>query len=507
MTMSTDRLRREAKALARAVRAGEDEALARVRAVFPGAASVKHADALHVIARESGFASWPRLKLAGEISGMTREARAERLKVALYFGQDHVVRALLGAEPGLARANLGLRIALYDLDGVKAELAGDPEVASRVIGVRAPILHLAFSRHWRALPEGGARSVAMAELLVAHGADVNASYPAEPGSEHRLSALYGALGHAGNMDLARWLLEHGADPNDNESLYHATELGHAGGLRLLLKHGARSEGTNALLRAMDFNDLEMVRLLLEAGADPNEGVAEHPSGQPPVLIPGLHQAARRMCSADIAEALIAHGGDGRASYQGHSAYAIACMRGNRAVAAVLRSHGQATELSEIEKLLARAAEGPVAGRIDPGALSAEQRLLIHRMLGFDGTLDHIKRLVALGYDPDWCDEQQMPAIHIAAWEGLSDAVRWLLTLGPDLEHKNMYGGDLMGTVIHGAEFCPARAARDHLGAARAILDAGARLHLHDVTHCGVEAMSEMLADWAAEHPDRVVRDA
>jgi ankyrin repeat protein len=80
-----------------------------------------------------------------------------------------------------------------------------------------------------------------------------------------LSTLYFAIGHADNMPLARWLLEHGADPNDGESLYHSTELGHHEGLRLLLAHGADPKGTNALLRAMDFHDIEAVRMLMEGG--------------------------------------------------------------------------------------------------------------------------------------------------------------------------------------------------------------------------------------------------
>ena len=236
-------------------------------------------------------------------------------------------------------------------------------------------------------------------------------------------------------------------------------------------------------------------------------MADHPGTEIPfTLIPGLHQAARRMCSAEIAEALIRAGADGTRPHKGHSAYAIARMRGNRAVAEAMAAHGQATELNPTETLLAQAADGPVEGRLDPEALTDEARLLIHRMLGFDGTLEHIDRLIALGLDPNAVDEQGMPAIHIAAWEGLAGEVDYLLGHAPDFELKNMYGGDVMGTVIHGAEFSPSRAIRDHLRAARLLLDAGARLHLHDVEGCGVEEMADMLRDWAEAHPERVIDD-
>ncbi|MEM1430767.1 MAG: ankyrin repeat domain-containing protein [Pseudomonadota bacterium] len=504
---STDRLRQDAKALRKGHASGDAAAQARVAARLGVRAVLNHADALHVIALEQGFGSWPRLKLTREIAAMDHAARAERLKIALYFGHHWVTDALLSADPDLGRANFGLACAMYDTEEVARVLASDPEAATRAVGVRTPLLHLCFSRWFeKAGPEA---ALDVAEQLHAAGADVNESYPFQPGSLHELSALYGALGHAGNLALAEWLLQHGADPNDNESLYHSTELENAEGLRLLLAHGARPEGTNALPRALDFDNLEMVTLLLEAGADPNEGISEHPSGEAPAVIPSLHQAARRMCSADVAQALIDHGADSTELYHGHTAYAIARMRGNRAVAGVLEAAGQATDLSETEARLAGAADGRVEGqgRLDPEALSHEQRLLIHRLLGFDGSLPHVQRLVSLGLDPAWTDEQGMPAIHIAGWEGQADAVAWLLAFEPDLDHINTYGGDLIGTVIHGAEFCPARARRDHLRCARLVLDAGARLRRREIEETGVIALAEMLAEWAEAHPDRIVERA
>ncbi|MEM9031492.1 MAG: ankyrin repeat domain-containing protein, partial [Pseudomonadota bacterium] len=506
MSSSTEFLRRKAKALRKAFLAGDPEARTRVAAHLPGRDALKHADALHVVAREQGFQSWPKLKLAKEIAAMDRAKRSERLKIALYFGQSWVVDALLSADPSLGSDNPGLQAALYQHDAVSAALARDPALATGpVAGPRSLILHLAFSQHWRHHPDGANASVRMAELLVSHGASVSDGFPAEPGSSHTLSVLYGALGHAGNHELAKWLLEAGADPNDNESLYHACELGHAEGVRLLLKHGADPVGTNALLRAMDFNNLELVELLLGAGADPDEGVSEHPGSDiPEVLIPGLHQAARLMCSGAIAEALIRAGADGTRLHDGHTAYALARMRGNRDVASVLEAYGQASPLDPEEALLAQAAEGPVEGGLNVQELSDLTRLLIHRMLGTGGTVGHIKRLIDLGLDPNALDEQGMSALHIAAWEGLADEVALLIGHCPDLEYKNMYGGDALGTAIHGSEFCPARNTRDHLGVARLLLDAGANLDMRDVDGCGVEAMAEMLRDWAEAHPERVV---
>ena len=169
---SIDKLLRRAKALKKGFAAGEAEALARVRAVLPQAGALRHADALHVIAREAGFDSWPKLKFAAEATAMDRAAKAERLKIALYFGQHWVVEALLAETPDLGRENFGLAYALYDRANVAQVLARDPEAAVRRVGPRSPILHLAFSRHIHGA--GTARDMlAVAEALLAAGADVN----------------------------------------------------------------------------------------------------------------------------------------------------------------------------------------------------------------------------------------------------------------------------------------------------------------------------------------------
>ncbi len=169
------------------------------------------------------------------MQAMDRSQRADRLKISLYLGEDWVVDNLLRSEPDLGSANLGLQCALYDIEDVRSVLVKDKAAATRKVGVRSPILHLAFSRHFKAAPEREGEMIAVAEALVAGGADVNDSYPFEPDSPHRLSALYGALGHAGNLGLAEWLLEHGASPDDNESLYHATELSALNGVKLLMR--------------------------------------------------------------------------------------------------------------------------------------------------------------------------------------------------------------------------------------------------------------------------------
>ncbi|WP_108882227.1 ankyrin repeat domain-containing protein [Anderseniella sp. Alg231-50] len=504
---SLDTLRRAAKTLRKACNDGDPAALERL-AVHPPRSDpgkLTHADFLHVIAKENNFASWPSLKLAVEINGMDRARKQQRLKIALYHGHNSVVDRLLADTPDLAHGLLGLEIALYDLPAVKAALRRDPGSAVALLGPRRPILHLAFSKHFQAHPEKEDAMMAIADLLAGHGADVNDGFPFEPGSDHLLSALYGALGHADNMRLAAWLLEHGANPNDNESLYHATELGHRDGLRLLLRHGADPAGTNALLRALDFNDHEAVDLLVKAGADPNEGVSPHPSGEAPMVISALHQAARRMCDAKMANLLLEAGADPDLLYDGMTAHALALVFQNADVAQAIKDAGGSTELPESLQPLIAISEGRAAGvSVDPASLPKECRHMLHNLIHLPGTLPRIKRLVAGGLAFDEADDMDMTPVQLAGWAGLPEVMSFFLDMKPDLNHVNGYGGTLLSTVIHGSENAPQAVNRDHVACARLALQNGVPLPRRAIELAGEDSMAEFLADWADTHPDQSV---
>ncbi|MES0809480.1 ankyrin repeat domain-containing protein [Roseibium sp. SCPC15] len=488
--------KKAARNLRRAYAKGDATAISRVAEHVAEAKALKHADFLHVIAREEGYESWPKLKFSLESAAMNRDERAERLKVALYFGQNWVIEKLLKDDPGLKDENLGLQIALYDLAAVRSALAENPEAATRIIGVRSPLLHLAFSKEIHRSSDKAQDMIAIAELLVANGADVDDGYPAEPGSDHKLSALYGAMCHADNFELGKWLLEKGADPNDDESLYHSTELNRTRALAILLQHGAKPDGTNALPRALDFENVEMVRLLLEAGADPNISVPDHPSGQPMNTIPSLHQAVRRGRSVAIIELLLKHGADPDAIWEGHTAYAMARIYGNQSAAGFLKSKGHANPLSSNEQILAACAEGVERpGKLELEKLSAEDRSLLTTIAAEPGRLAQIKALVAAGLDPDATDSMGLPPFHVAGWNGLVSETAFFLSLGPDLTRKNGYGGDALDTVIHGSEFAPRKPEADHVACARLLLEAGSVLYPQFVTGCGNEEMAHFLESW------------
>uniref|UniRef100_A0A2A3JRR3 Uncharacterized protein n=1 Tax=Alloyangia mangrovi TaxID=1779329 RepID=A0A2A3JRR3_9RHOB len=497
-TPSIDDLRREARRLHKSYDAGDRGARERLRELPPRSddRALKRADFLQVVARERGFESWPKLKLAAESQGLDRAAKIQRLKIALFHGQMPVVQALLAETPDLAEGLFGLQCALADLPGVRAALAQAPQLATERLGPRSPILHLAFSRWHHVHPELRPATLEIAALLVAQGADVNDAQEGPQGA--RLSALYGALCVARNLELARWLLENGASPDDGESLYHSVEIGAPEGLKLLLEHGATPQGTNALLRALDFNDHGAVELLLAHGATLDEEVQ---------TIPALHQAARRGCDRRMVDLLLEAGADPAREWRWVSSYAFAKVLGSRALVEALEARGVTATLSREETLMAEAAEGRTTkgAYIDPEALPPAYDGLLRGLAGRPDRLAQIKALVSLGlpYDaPDGTDG--VTPVQAAAWEGYPEVMAYFLNLRPDMSHVNAHGGTLLGTLLHGAENAPKIGARDHLACLKLLLEHGVALPRKAMAMVGRPDLAGFLRGWAEAHPGQVV---
>jgi hypothetical protein len=81
-----------------------------------------------------------------------------------------------------------------------------------------------------------ARQQRIVTLLLSHSADPNSFSSEESRGNQgagRLSALYGCCRQPGNAAIAKLLLDAGANTDDGESLYHASELRDTSCLELL----------------------------------------------------------------------------------------------------------------------------------------------------------------------------------------------------------------------------------------------------------------------------------
>jgi ankyrin repeat protein len=355
--------------------------------------------------------------------------------LAATSGRRERAEATLAAHPGVADDPWAQLVLGRGWDG-------DPSAPGGPRGW-APLLYAAHSVF---APRGLLR-----ELLV-RGADPSATFVNEHG---RMSALYGAAGVVHDPEMTRLLLEAGADPDDNESLYHATEAASSECLRLLLEHGAATADTNALAHALDHDRVEHVRLLLEAGADPNESAS-------------LAHAVRRGRGPEFIRLLARHGADldrpGGETWRGNvplrTPYQHAILRNRMDVAETLAELGAATDVAPQD--LAVAARGRGEERELPAELDVDaQEVLILAVLGGrrDAAPPSFRGVV--GGSPEGSLLQH------AAWVGDPELVGYLLDAGADAEGA-------VAWAVHGSQY-HRLPGRDYVAVVERLLAAGAEL--------------------------------
>jgi ankyrin repeat protein len=379
---------------------------------------------------------------------------------------DRTVTAELAAEFVLAATDHPNRTR------AEAMLAAHPAIETD------PWAGLVLGRGWEGDPDepGGPRgwapllyvchscfaSAGLARELLARGADPDASFTNEYGE---MSALYGAAGVQHDPELTRVLLEAGANPDDGESLYHATEAESPECLRLLLAHGAATEHTNALAHALDDDRIEHVRLLLEAGADAGGGILAH--------------AVRRGRGSDVLTLLVEHGAPldvpGGETWRGdvplRTAYQHAVLRGSDDRAQTLADLGAATDVAPEDLAVAAIAKGekpapPLAGPLDPDG----QEVVI--LAALRGKLDAVVDAVGPDFTGVVGGSPPGALLHHAAWVGSPETVRALLAAGANpTQGKDSDTGTPLAWAVHGSQHHEIPG-RDYVAVAEALTEAG-----------------------------------
>ena len=497
-----EHLKKQAKDLLRAYRAGEPAALARFRVALPAAAGkddssiaaldLKLADAQSCIAREYGLPAWRALRnYVDWRNSKHSSAREDAVPLWLHavYGHDYdwprpeLAARRLAERPDLGRGDLMLVCASGDEVAVRRAIDADPKCVNRISsawpcpGCKQPLgmppLVAATHSSLLRLPDfaPGIRRVVRA-LLVA-GADPNQSWQEHGGS---LSALYGAAGKNGDAELTQLLLTAGADPNDGESLYHSIERWpeHAC-TRLLLQAGARVDGTNVLQHAASRGDLDGLRLVLEYARDVNDTSG----GGDAALI----AAVRHRRSAHV-RALLEAGADARVrGTDGVSAYRSAHEHGQTEVAEILAAAGGGEPLTSADELVAacarcdeRAARALLAR--EPNLLHSLSPLQLRQLpnLVQAGAHDAVRLMVRLGWPiAVRGGDEDASALNLAVLQGDADLTRFLLERGARWDEEHPYIGNVHGTLCWASRN---KRGGDFVGCARVLVEHGMPLDLY-----------------------------
>ncbi len=427
--------------------------------------------------------------------------------------------AILAEHPEVANCDIHTAAITGDDAAVRRFLAPHPTSATAKGGPRNwdPLTHLCFSKFLRL---DGTRSdgfVRAAMALLDAGASANTGWFEENHQPQPVweSVLYGAAGIAHHAVLTALLLAHGADPNDDEVVYHSPEGYDNAALKVLVESGKLTADSLAtmLLRKCDWHDLEGVRLLLAHGADPNRMT---PWGKS-----AFHNGVLSDNSIEIIESLLDHGADPALvasrpdrwspASQGASGIDIAARRGRGDVLASCQRRGIPIELAGVDRLIAACAAGDTVlarsiAESQPelvGEVVADGGRLLCQFAGV-GNTDGVRLLLDLGVDVQAVFREgdgyfdvapASMALHVAAWRARHATVKLLIERGSPVDAPDGQGRTPLQLAVKACvdSYWSARRSPESV---EALLAAGASVRGVPFP-CGYEEVDKLLAAYGA----------
>jgi ankyrin repeat protein len=411
--VNLEQLRKQAKELVRAARAGDLDTLARL-----GDLPVRLSSAQLVLAREHGFSSWPKLKAYAERLG---HEQAFHTDLEYYEGRAYGIETTSGLSRAEARRELARR------HGFSGWLQLRRHVQAFARGEEEPT---PFMRAYRAV-EAGDRDE-LVRLL-----DLDPDLVRQRGTNGN-----DLLGMAESLDLVRLLLERGADPNRGND-YGWTKLHQAGYANrrelagLLLEAGARTDvsargdGGTPVVQALFWGHREVVDLL---GREPGNLRVAAGLGD----VDTIRELAGTPAAGAHREFYRPHGGFPAWTPSDDPQEVL-----DEGLVWAAKA-GRTEALPVLVELGARTDADPYRGTALAWA-------------AVNGRVDAIRMLAGLGADPNQrgtfggpTHGEGVTALHLGAQCGHRDAVRALLELGADPTIRDeLHGGDAAGWASFG----------------------------------------------------------
>jgi ankyrin repeat protein len=322
-----------------------------------------------------------------------------------------------------------------------------------------------------------------ARILLDAGADPNTGWWEDSHHPHPEwePVLYGAAGLAHHAPLTKLLIERGADPNDNEVVYHTPEDYDNEAMKVLLDSGLLTPENKSmmLVRKHDWHDVAGVKMLLATGMDVNVNCN-------PGKLPLLH-AVLRDNSEEIIRLLLDHGADPTLAYAGHTPYQLAARRGRGDLLALFEKNGFHFSFNGTDKLVAACAvgDGQLINKIKTDEMHlvsgvvAQGGTLLAEFAG-TGNAEGVLHLLDLGIpvtalymgDAYFGIPPKSMALHVACWRAQHNVVRVLIEREAPLNITDGHGRTPLMLAIR-ACVDSYWSNRRKLSSIEALLDAGA----------------------------------
>ena len=479
-----EHLKNQAKDLLRSFQQGDPAAKERFASLSStSAAGPKLADALHLVACEYGFSSWPKLK--EHVDSLTRIlSPAELLAAAIRASDADRTARVLENHPEL-KTQLDAPLADYG-GGTTPLLAAVQRTDRQTIDV---LLRGGGDINARSHLWAGGLSVLdecaedLAEFLIERGAILDAHAAARLGWLQQLKGLLvanpnavnarGANGQtplhfASTVDIAEYLLDHGAAIDARDLQHESTPAQHM--LRVLQgRHYRRDRQDIArfLVARGCHTDLLMAAALGDLAL-----VSKHLETDPSCI---------RMCVSEeyFPKQDPRSGGTiynwifGRR----RTAHLIARDFGHDDIFRFLMDRSpedlklaQACELGDEDAFRSLLVKQP---NLTKTLSDDDRRRLPDAAQNNNGNA--VRLMLSAGWPVDTRGDYNMTPLQWASWHGNAEMVREILRYHPQLELKdNDHGITALGSALHGSENGWHRETGDYVATVEALLDAGAK---------------------------------
>ena len=377
----------------------------------------------------------------------------------LLNGNDDRIEIVRLIESESAMDTVGARLAMLD-GSVSVEQIVADGVDKPLPPLDVPALvYVCCSKYGATNETMRARRRDFAEQLLSNDADPNVGMAERDSIRGFRTCLGGAIGCARDVELAKQLLDAGADINDGPTLYEGSAMWEAVRLRdhaaldlLVEAEPPEWHLCHALTHCLQLNDEYLALLLLDYDADPNWNKTVYGMGGNV-----LHEAIQCDAPLDTIEMLLQHGASVDAMDNGgRTPIAVATVLCPQEVKGLLFTWSPDMDVpgpNEFERFVGICFEGDEAGALDfkeklgiSGAKTYHDQLWLHEAIQ-RGSHEALDLLLTVDFDVDTIDYQGQTALHRAVMAEDEHAVTKLLERGASTSILNFDGDTVVDLAI------------------------------------------------------------